>query len=280
MKLTGDYLFEAPVQEVWDALMDPVVLAAVMPGCEKLDLVDGQYVGELNIKVGPVQGKFTGKVDLKDVVAPKSYTMVVDGRGAPGFVKATATVKLEKEGEGTKLTYDADAQIGGKIASIGQRLIDASAKAITKQSLEGLHANIKVRHEAALADAAEAAALAKEAEPPPPAVVAKVEEQAAAKAEEATEKAAAADEAIEPAPESAEVIGVESLRGEAIAAARPKSTPPPVPKKKAPPPVVKASQAAFAASVAKEVSKSLIPPPVMYGLIAAVIVLVAWLVSR
>ena len=68
MKLVGDYKFEAPAAEVWKALLDPVVLAAVMPGCEKLELVDDAYVGELNIKVGPVQGKFQGKVVLADVV--------------------------------------------------------------------------------------------------------------------------------------------------------------------------------------------------------------------
>ena len=81
MKLAGDHKFEAPVAEVWKALLDPVVLAAVMPGCEKLELVDGAYVGELNIKVGPVQGKFQGKVILSDVEDEKGYTMTVDGRG-------------------------------------------------------------------------------------------------------------------------------------------------------------------------------------------------------
>ena len=75
MKLAGDYTFDAPGEEVWKALLDPVVLAATMPGCEKLELIDGQYVGELNIKVGPVQGRFTSKIDLVDVVEPKSYTI-------------------------------------------------------------------------------------------------------------------------------------------------------------------------------------------------------------
>src|SRR5512143_3822372 len=110
MKLAGDFLFEAPVQEVWDALFDPAVLAAAMPGCEKLELVDGRYVGEMNIKAGPVQGKFAGKVELKEQVPPEHYTMIVDGRGGPGFVKATATVALAADGDGTKIHYAADAQ--------------------------------------------------------------------------------------------------------------------------------------------------------------------------
>jgi len=145
MKLAGDYRFDAPVQEVWDALFDPAILAAVMPGCEKLELVDGRYRGELNVKVGPVQGKFSGTVDLKDTDEPRSYTMLIDGRGAPGFVKANASVALEPEGAGTRIRYDADAQVGGKVASVGQRLLEASARAIVKQSLEGLHENIKIR---------------------------------------------------------------------------------------------------------------------------------------
>ncbi len=155
MKLAGDYKFEAPVADVWSALLDPVVLAAVMPGCEKLDLVDGAYVGDLNIKVGPVQGKFHGKVNLSDVQEEEGYTMKVDGRGAPGFVRATATVKLTPEGDQTRMEYDADAQVGGRIASVGQRLIDASAKAIIKESLEGLNANVKARASVAEGEEAE-----------------------------------------------------------------------------------------------------------------------------
>jgi carbon monoxide dehydrogenase subunit G len=155
VKLAGDYKFEAPVAEVWKALLDPVVLAAVMPGCEKLELVDGAYVGELNIKVGPVQGKFQGKVILLDVEEEQGYTMTVDGRGAPGFVKAKATVKLTPAGEETTMEYDADAQVGGRIASVGQRLIDSSAKAIIKESLEGLNANVKARANVAEGEEAE-----------------------------------------------------------------------------------------------------------------------------
>lgn len=145
MKVAGEYKFEAPVAEVWTALLDPVVLAAVMPGCEKLEMVDGGYVGDLNVKVGPVQGKFHGKVLLADVEEEEGYTMTVDGRGAQGFVKAKVAVKLTPEGDETKMEYDGDAQVGGRIASVGQRLIDTSAKAIIQESLEGLHANVKAR---------------------------------------------------------------------------------------------------------------------------------------
>jgi len=150
MKLAGEYTFDAPRDQVWDALFDPVILASVMPGCEKLDLVGEQeYEGVLNIKVGPVQGKFDGKIKLTEINQPDSYSMDIDGRGAPGFVKAEAKVWLT-DGEGdqagrTVLHYDSDAKVGGRIATVGQRLLDSSAKAISKQSLDGLSIVIAAR---------------------------------------------------------------------------------------------------------------------------------------
>jgi carbon monoxide dehydrogenase subunit G len=150
MKVEGEYLFDVTPEQVWEGLLDPEVLAATMPGCEKLELVgDNQYEGTLNIKVGPVQGKFQGKIQLEDIRDLEGYTMKVDGRGAPGFVKATATVGLSGEGDQTRLAYDGDAQVGGRIASVGQRLLDSSAKAIIKQSLDGLNETLKARSSAA-----------------------------------------------------------------------------------------------------------------------------------
>ncbi len=146
MKVAGDYVFDAPQQEVWDGLLDPEVLAATMPGCDKLELTgENQYQGVLNIKVGPVQGKFQGKIELEDPDPPNGYSMKVNGQGAPGFVKAHAKIDIAAEGEMTRLTYDGDAQVGGRIASVGQRLLESSAKAIIKQSLEGLNETLKAR---------------------------------------------------------------------------------------------------------------------------------------
>jgi len=230
MKLAGDYLFDAPVQEVWNALFDPEILAAVMPGCVKLERVDGRYRGELNVKVGPVQGKFTGTVDLKDTDEPRGYTMVIDGRGAPGFVKATAAVALEPEGAGTRIRYDADAQVGGKVASVGQRLLEASARAIIKQSLEGLHENIKIR-------AASHTAARPVATQPPQASAART----------ATSAPEAPGEAAHPAPPVA---------------------------------LKHVNQSELAASIAKEVARSLIPRPVLIGIVVAVAALLVWLLLR
>lgn len=215
MKLAGDYVFEAEPQEVWDALFDPEILAAAMPGCEKLERVDGHFVGELNVKVGPISGKFSGKVQLVDQVPPQSYRMIIDGKGPHGFVKATATITLATEGTATRMTYDADAQVGGKIATVGQRLIETSAKAITKQSLEGLHENIKIR---AAAYRAAAAAQAAQTSVAGADEVVEGEEAATPASEPAAEAAAAADEG---APAAAPPAAAEKLDEATTSAAKP-----------------------------------------------------------
>ncbi|MEO8184532.1 MAG: carbon monoxide dehydrogenase subunit G [Deltaproteobacteria bacterium] len=143
MKLEGTYSFEAPLDTVWQGLFDPEVLARTLPGCDKLERQGDQFLGEINVKMGPVQGKFQGKVDILNVKDHESYTMVVDGRGPAGFAKATANIRVKSDGQATRLDYDSDVQVGGRIASVGQRLIDASSRAIVKQSLEGLHEQLK-----------------------------------------------------------------------------------------------------------------------------------------
>lgn len=157
MKIDGSYTFAAPRDVVWPMLLDPQVLANVMPGCEKLEEIgENQYKGVLKIKVGPVQGKFNGKVTLTDINEPDSYNMDVDGKGPAGFVKGTGGLALADGEDGTTvMTYQGDAKVGGRIASVGQRLIDTSAKAIIRQSLDGLNQQIEAR--VAAQKAAEAA---------------------------------------------------------------------------------------------------------------------------
>ncbi|MFT7584488.1 MAG: carbon monoxide dehydrogenase subunit G [Cellvibrionaceae bacterium] len=147
MKIDGEYIFDAPRALVWDALQDPAVLATILPGSDGLDTVgEDEYEGALKIKVGPVQGKFKGHIQITDKVALESYNMQVDGKGAPGFVKATGGIKLTdaEDSSKTHMLYTGDAKVGGKIASVGQRLIDTSAKAIIGQSLEALNNYLKV----------------------------------------------------------------------------------------------------------------------------------------
>jgi carbon monoxide dehydrogenase subunit G len=149
MKLEGSYTFEAPRDLVWDALQDPVLLAAIMPGCEGLEpLGDDKYKTTLKIQVGPVQGVFEGDIALHDINKPDSYKMDVNGKGVPGFIKAVGSVRLEPQGETTIMHYEGEAHVGGKIASVGQRLLESSAKALTKQSLDGIAEQIKARMEA------------------------------------------------------------------------------------------------------------------------------------
>lgn len=147
MKVAGEYTFDAPQDLVWQALQDPDVLASVMPGGEGFEEIgENEYAGNLNVKVGPVQGKFKGNIKLEDIVAPESYKIIVDGKGAPGFVKATGSLKLTPEGDAqTHIDYEGDAKVGGRIASVGQRLMDASAKSIIRQSLDGLNEYLKVQ---------------------------------------------------------------------------------------------------------------------------------------
>ncbi|MCW5802989.1 MAG: carbon monoxide dehydrogenase subunit G [Deltaproteobacteria bacterium] len=224
MKLAGDHRFErAGVQDVWDALFDPEVLAAAMPGCEKLELVDGKLVGEMVIKVGPVSGKFSGTVAFADVVAPASYRMVIDGKGGPGFVNATAALTLTADGDGTKLTYDADAKIGGKLASVGERLVLASSRAIAKQSLDNLGTNIAIR--IANRTGATPAAAPASTEPttetpaPPPAPAAPTEAAIVAAATTPTTEPAAPAEAASASATEAAIVAAATTPTEPAAPA-------------------------------------------------------------
>lgn len=146
MEVSGEYTFDAPQELVWQALQDPDVLSNAMPGGEGFaEVGENEYQGKLKIKVGPVQGKFTGNIKLMDIVAPESYRMEVDGKGAPGFVKAEGSLKLTGQGDQTHMVYEGNAQVGGRIASVGQRLMDSSAKSIIRQSLEGLNAYLQTQ---------------------------------------------------------------------------------------------------------------------------------------
>jgi len=146
LKLEGTYTFEAPQQVVWDALMDPDVLARVMPGCEKLEKIgENDYESVLKIKVGPVQGTFTGNVTLSELNAPHSYHMSVKGKGAPGHMTGEGEVRLEHKDGVTIMHYGGEAKIGGRLAGVGQRLMESSAKSLTHQGLEGLNHQIQAR---------------------------------------------------------------------------------------------------------------------------------------
>lgn len=130
MEMTGEYRIPAPREDVWAALNDPEVLKDCIPGCETLDKVsDTEMTATVTAKVGPVKAKFKGNVVLSDLNPPESYTISGEGSGGvAGFAKGGAEVRLAEEGSETILSYTAKAQVGGKLAQIGSRLIDSTAK--------------------------------------------------------------------------------------------------------------------------------------------------------
>jgi hypothetical protein len=139
MKLTGEHLFASGRDAVWAALLDPEILARTLPGCESLERVgENRYRGVLNVAIGPVKGKFEGTLELTDLRPPEGYHMKLDGNGPSGFMKGEGEVRLRQDGPHTMLAYDLDAQVGGRVAGVGQRLLDSSAKSIARQGLEGL----------------------------------------------------------------------------------------------------------------------------------------------
>ncbi len=130
MDMSGDYVISAPRQAVWEALNDPEILKQCIPGCESVDKTsDTSFEAKVTAKVGPVRAKFSGKVNMSDIDPPNGYTISGEGTGgAAGFAKGGAKVTLSDDPEGTKLEYSVDATVGGKLAQIGSRLIDSTAK--------------------------------------------------------------------------------------------------------------------------------------------------------
>ena len=156
MKITGKHALAVPRDVVWEAILDPEVLSRTLPGCEDMAPVgDNQFRGKLKMKIGPVQGLFEGGVELLDLDPPNGYNLKMDGKGAPGFVTGTGSIRLEDtDDNGTLLHYDIDARVGGRIAAVGQRLLDSSAKVLTRQGLQGLDRQLEARAAAAAAAAA------------------------------------------------------------------------------------------------------------------------------
>ena len=136
MTMSGEFVLPADKATVWARLNDAATLKAAIPGCESLDkLSDTDFKAVVKVKIGPVSARFNGKVHLTDIQPPDSYRIAGEGEGGvAGFAKGGATVRLaDAEGGGTKLSYDVDAQVGGKIAQLGSRLIDGSARKLAAE---------------------------------------------------------------------------------------------------------------------------------------------------
>jgi len=129
MKLEGSHDVPAPRQKVWEAFLDPARLKKAIPGCEKLELVGpDEYKATMKIGVGGVKGTFDGKVKITEQKPPESYKLAVEGSGGPGFVRGETVITLSDTDDGTRVAYSADVQIGGLIASVGQRMLGGVSK--------------------------------------------------------------------------------------------------------------------------------------------------------
>lgn len=146
MHIEGSYEFKSDRELVWSALMDIEVLGSIIPGSKGLqEIGPDKYQSKLAVKVGPVSGKFESTFELADVQPPESYKLIVTGKGPAGHVAGEGTIRLEQQSEKTVMHYAGDAKIGGKIAAVGQRLLDIAAKQIARQSLKKLARQIESR---------------------------------------------------------------------------------------------------------------------------------------
>ena len=134
MKIEGSADIPAPRDKVWAAFLDPEILAQALPGCEKLEAIGpNEYKATMKIGVAAIKGTFEGKVKLSDLEPPNRYRMAVEGSGGPGFVRGEAGMQMSDVDGGTKVSYDADVQVGGLIASVGQRMLGGVTKMMLDQ---------------------------------------------------------------------------------------------------------------------------------------------------
>jgi len=160
MHMSGEQRIEAPREAVWAALNDPEVLRQAIPGCEEITKVsDTEFAAKVRAKVGPVTAKFAGVVTLSDLDPPNGYTISGEGKGsAAGFAKGGAKISLSEDGGATVLSYEVEAKVGGKLAQIGSRLIDGTAKKMAGEFFDGFAAAVAAQAGAAPAPAPEAEA--------------------------------------------------------------------------------------------------------------------------
>jgi carbon monoxide dehydrogenase subunit G len=144
MEMKGEQLIPAPQKVVWDALNNPQILKECVPGCESIDPIGpDEYQVLMVARVGPVSAKFKGKLALLDIKAPNSYSITFEGQGGPaGFAKGGAQVSLSLKDGQTLLSYGAKANVGGKLAQIGSRLVDAAAKKVADDFFRNFNAKV------------------------------------------------------------------------------------------------------------------------------------------
>ena len=147
MRIEGEHVFNGSPEQVWEIVRDPSVLATALPGTQELEqLSETEYAGSINLRVGPISGAFSGKIFVEEETPPEYVKLRAEGEGKPGFFKGGGDVHLEDQGDGTTLMkYAGDVQIGGKLASVGQRLIDTTSKSMLRQGFEVLDQALAAR---------------------------------------------------------------------------------------------------------------------------------------
>jgi uncharacterized protein len=144
MKIEGSHTIPAPRDRVFAALTDPDVLQKCIPGCEELQkTADNQYSAKLSAGVGSIKAVFTATVCLEEVTPPTHYKLVVEGRAQPGFVKGTGSLDLTEQGNGTEIKYTGEVNVGGMLASVGQRMLQATANMLAGKFFSALEAETK-----------------------------------------------------------------------------------------------------------------------------------------
>lgn len=202
MKISGSYTINAPREVVWEALNDIEVLARIVPGCERLEQVgDNEYEGTIKIGIQAIRGVYNGRIRIEDIDPPNHYKLIASGKSANGVVDGVGTVDLVNQDGKTLLVYGGEAQVGGTLASVGQRLIEGASRQLINQSLKALAEQVSTRVAAPVAAVAPAA----------------VEAPAAVSAE-APAAPAEAPAAPPPAPERRTVVvpPEEQLRPESV----------------------------------------------------------------
>ena len=150
MNLNGTFTFDGPRTTVWELLQDPDVLATALPGAKTLtQTAADKYEGTMKVSVGPVTAaEFVVGVTLTDKVPPQSFKMHIDGKGGAGFARGTASIDLQEQlGGSTIMTYTSDLQVGGRIAAVGQRLVESAGRMMMKQALEALNKALVTRRQ-------------------------------------------------------------------------------------------------------------------------------------
>jgi uncharacterized protein len=144
MELTGQRRLPVDRGRAWNALNDPDVLRATIPGCEAIERTgENQYALTIAAVLGPVRARFRGRLAVEDIVAPESYTLRFEGEGGTaGFAKGTAKVALSEEGGGTRLDYAVNSHVGGKLAQVGNRLIDSAARKLAEEFFRALESRL------------------------------------------------------------------------------------------------------------------------------------------